>query len=105
MPCSFQCSLHECGYEEWNIKETRRFKMIWGSPGHSYPCSVNPDDPGMVVLQQSAPAAVVHAMVWPCLCLASGVVLWLGLCLGCWKIEMERDYPTARIDRNQLHML
>ena len=34
---------------------------------------------------------VLNAILWPALALTIGVFIWLGLCLGCWKIETEDD--------------
>ncbi|ELT87024.1 hypothetical protein CAPTEDRAFT_186809 [Capitella teleta] len=93
-----KCSLHECGDEEWNIKETRRFRYLWGQPDMTYPCYYNPEDPEQAILERITYAQAVHAIAWPSAALGAGILIWLGLCLGCWKIEMDQNQEPI-IDR------
>jgi len=82
----------ECGDETWNVKESRAFKKNWGDVGQQFPCYYNPDKPEMVIIEKTAPSAAIHAVVWPALCLLAGILLWMGLCMGCWSLKAESVY-------------
>ncbi|KAK2161277.1 hypothetical protein LSH36_119g06026 [Paralvinella palmiformis] len=86
------CSLHECGVEEWNVKEAARFKSAWGLIGKSYPCYYRPDSPNIVILSKTPVLVVIHAIVWPSLSLIGGCLLWLGLCTGCCSLDNGETY-------------
>ena len=64
----------------------------------TYPCYYNPDDPQQAILQRITFTQVVHAIAWPAAALSAGTLIWVGLCLGCWKIEMEQNQQPT-IDR------
>ena len=90
----FQCTLQECGDEHWNVKETGRFKAQYGVPGKTFACHYDPTDLSKVILYRIPMGNMIHAIIWPILCLITGIVLWLGLCMGCWKTESEQHYPS-----------
>ena len=91
----FQCSIHECGVEEWNVKESRNFRNSWGQRGQVYPCYYDPAHPEVAILNVVGYEDMLHAVLWPTLCLMSGTLMWLGLWMGCWTIEIEhkQNYP------------
>ncbi|KAK2180287.1 hypothetical protein NP493_448g03047 [Ridgeia piscesae] len=85
------CSLHECAAEEWNLKLSRRFRASWGHTGQQFACYVNPYDVGTVILTRTSTPLAIHAIFWPMLCLCTGAAVWLGLCVGCWRIEVDQN--------------
>jgi hypothetical protein len=87
-----ECSLTECGDDVWNVKEARRFKSDWGQVGQTFACFYNPARPQAAIIERMSPVAAIHAVVWPCLLLAAGISLWIGLCLGCWSVTADAVY-------------
>ena len=83
----FQCSVHECGVQEWNIKQVRNFNFHWGQEGKQFPCFYDAEAPAMVILEKTDFVVMLHAVLWPCLGLATGALLWLGLWLGWWSLD------------------
>jgi len=84
-----QCTLNECGDEEWNNKEAGRFKLRWGHIGQRFQCYVNTDNANQVILNRATLASVLHALFWPFLGLFIGFILWIGLCCGCCVVTQE----------------
>ena len=73
------------------MKESDKFRSEWGHVGSSFSCYVNPDNSDQLILWRVPMSHVLNAILWPALALTIGVFIWLGLCLGCWKIEAEDD--------------
>lgn len=84
-----QCSLTECGDEIWNVKESRRFKADWGKLGQTFTCFYNPVQSDIVIIERTSTVSAIHAVVWPGFCLITGILLWLGLCCGCWSLKSD----------------
>ncbi|ESO05931.1 hypothetical protein HELRODRAFT_160028 [Helobdella robusta] len=80
-----KCSLTECSDDIWNLKENRRFKRDWGRPGDSFKCYYNPNKPRVAIIDKTPASVVLHAVLWPVLCLLAGTSLWICLCCGCCK--------------------
>jgi hypothetical protein len=43
----------------------------------------------VVIRKKTDFVVMLHAVMWPCLSLATGAVLWLGLWLGWWSLERK----------------
>ena len=94
-----QCSLQECGDEEWNMKEASRFRRQFGQLGVTFPCFYDPARPRSAIVLRTSAGAVLHAVLWSCLCLGTGAVLWIGLCLGCCTLGTkghDSDYEGKK---------
>ena len=90
----FQCAISECGAEEWNVKETERFKKDWGQVGSYHGCYYDPANLSHAIIYKTPLSSMVHAVVWSSGCLVAGCILWLGLCLGFWKMESSDKEAT-----------
>ncbi|KAK2147596.1 hypothetical protein LSH36_545g01027 [Paralvinella palmiformis] len=93
------CTLHECGAAEWNINQVYTFERLWGQRGHPFRCYYDPDDVIQVILERRPLSQMIHALLWPTMFLVIGL-LWLGLWLGCWQVDMEK-YSQPNIDRTR----
>ena len=85
----FQCSVYECGEEEWNYKQMRKFNSKFGVAGQQFPCFYDPNAPNGVIVERTGFIIMVHGLLWPCACLIVGVFLWFGLCVGWWRLDNQ----------------
>jgi hypothetical protein len=98
-----QCSLVECKSDEWEVKLVDQFKVRWGVGVAPYECYYDPLQPSFALLEVTSLSVALHAIVWPALCLGGGGIIWLGVCLGCCKIESKRHevqqakYPNVNL--------
>jgi hypothetical protein len=93
--CVVQCSLVECKSDDWNVKMVDQFHSKWGQLTTApYECFYDPSpEPvqlNFTLLEVTTFTVAINAFIWPALCLTGGVVIWLGVCLGCCKIENKR---------------
>ena len=119
---SLQCTLHECGDDEWNIKESKNFKSNWGSLHKSFPCFFDPSPSptfeassefggnysssrGKAILEKTSSTHVIHAMLWPIVCFCIGFLMWFGLCVGCCTIELRQFPDLPLVDRTSVWCL
>ena len=94
----FQCSVYECGEVEWNYKQVRKFKSHHGQPGQMFPCFYDPVNPKAgVIVERTEFITMLHGLLWPCACVGLGGFLWLGLCLGWWRLD--RNLPEHELYR------
>lgn len=80
-----RCTLIECGDEIWNVKENRKFRKEWGTPGKTFTCFYNPVNLTVAIKEKTSPVVVMHAILWPALSLLIGAIIWICLCCGCCK--------------------
>jgi hypothetical protein len=69
-----------------------RFTSKWEGTVDGFPCFYNPEAPHVVVMEKMAFTVVFHAILWPCLCLGCGILLWVGLCVGWWRLDPTLEY-------------
>ena len=65
------------------------FNSKWGQEGQQFPCFYDLDAPQVVIVERTDFLLMLHAVLWPCLGLATGAVLWLGLWLGWWSLDQK----------------
>ena len=102
-----KCTLQECGDEEWNMKETSRFRLEWGRDGLIFTCYFDPNSPDKVVVERTKHSAMIHAVIWPVMTLLCGACLWIGLFLGCctMKTKGPDGETTTRTSRRRQYGL
>ena len=83
--------MYECGDEHWNVRTVREFHKDFGSVGQTYECFYNPERVDHVVLIRTSSYSAIHALVWPCTLITLGSVVWIGLCMGCWKFQEDPE--------------
>ena len=71
------------------MREVKRFRNKFGTDNQEYQCYIDPEDPFSLILERTPTSSMIHAILWPSLSLFIGLIIWLGLCCGCWKIEIE----------------